>query len=42
MINRETLPWLLGALLVVVGVLILLWFTAPEENTLPQEYGGVM
>jgi hypothetical protein len=42
MINRETLPWLLGALLVILGVLMVLWLTTPEENTLPQDYDGVM
>ena len=42
MINRETLPWILGALLVVLGVILALWLCLPEENTLPKDYGGVM
>ena len=41
MINRETLPWIIGALLVVLGVILLLWLALPEENTLPQDYSGV-
>ena len=40
--NRETLPWILGALLVVLGVIAVLWFCLPEENTLPSDYSGMM
>jgi hypothetical protein len=35
---RDTLPWLLGALLVVAGVLAYLWLTAPDTNRLPEVY----
>ena len=42
MINRETLPWILGAFLVVLGVIAVLWFCLPEANTLPGDYSGVM
>ena len=35
---RETLPWILGALVVVGAVVAYLWLTAPEENLLPHVY----
>lgn len=35
---RELLPWVLGAAFVVLGVLALLWWTAPPDNTLPDVY----
>ena len=37
--RRDWLPWLLGAALVVAGVLIWLWWTAPADNPLPAVYG---
>ena len=42
MMNRETLPWIVGALVVVVGVILALWLMLPAENTLPGDYSGVM
>lgn len=39
MSGRDTLPWLLGALAVVLLVVALLWLTRPPENLLPQVYG---
>lgn len=35
---RDVLPWILGALAVVVLVGLLLWLTAPPDNTLPDVY----
>ena len=35
---RDTFPWVLGALLVVILVAAALWLTAPPENTLPEVY----
>ena len=35
---RGSLPWIIGALLVVIGVLVYLWLTAPPDNPLPQVY----
>ena len=42
MINRETMPWIIGALIVLLTVFLVLWFVLPEENTLPNDYSGVM
>ena len=35
---RDVAVWLGGALLIVVGVLVWLYVTAPEENLLPEQY----
>ncbi len=35
---RTSLPWVLGSALVVLGVLLYLWWTAPEHNPLPDIY----
>lgn len=35
---RGSLPWIIGALLVVIAVLLYLWFTAPPDNPLPHVY----
>jgi hypothetical protein len=35
---RAALPWLLGALAVVAGVALWLWWTAPPDNLLPEVY----
>ena len=35
---KEALPWVVGATLVVVAVGLLLWWTTPEENALPEIY----
>ncbi len=42
--TSETLPWLLGAALVVAAVALALWMTTPEqENIIPDVYEyGVM
>ena len=42
MINRETMPWIIGALIVVIAVALLLWLALPAENTLPNDYSGVL
>jgi hypothetical protein len=36
--SRELLPWVLGALAVIAAVGVYLWWTAPEENRLPEVY----
>ena len=38
--SPSTLPWgwLLGAALIVAGVALALWWTAPPDNTLPDVY----
>ena len=36
---KDLLIWGGGALLSVIGVLALLYFSAPEPNTLPATYG---
>lgn len=36
--DRETLAWVLGALLVVASVALYLWFTAVPENPLRSLY----
>ena len=35
---QEALPWIVGATLVVAAVGLLLWWTVPEENALPDVY----
>lgn len=35
---RESLPWIIGALLVVLAVLLFLWWTRPPDNPLPAVY----
>ncbi|MEC8425067.1 MAG: hypothetical protein VX000_14885 [Myxococcota bacterium] len=35
---RELMPWVLGALFLVLAAAAFLWWTAPPENTLPQVY----
>lgn len=35
---RGSLPWIIGALLVVLAVLAYLLLTAPPDNPLPQVY----
>jgi len=35
---RDVAVWLGGAILIVVGVLVWLYVTAPEENLLPEQY----
>lgn len=42
MINRETMPWIIGAMLVLLTVILVLWLALPAENTLPKDYSGVM
>jgi hypothetical protein len=37
--DRETLAWVLGALLVVAGVAVYLWFSAEPQNPLRDVYG---
>lgn len=37
--DRESLRWILGALLVVALVAAWLWWTAPEDNPLRYVYG---
>jgi len=37
--DRETLAWVLGALLVVACVAAWLWFTAEPDNPLRYVYG---
>ena len=39
MAGRDVLPWVLGAALVVVGVALWLWWTAPADNPLAPVYG---
>ena len=34
----RALPWIIGALLVILAVVLYLWLTAPEENPLPAIY----
>lgn len=36
--RRETVAWVGGALLVVLGVAAWLWFDQPEPELLPQTY----
>ena len=38
MLDREALPWIAGALAVVVIVALALWLTRPEPNQLPEVY----
>jgi hypothetical protein len=38
-LRRDLLIWGGGALLVVLGVLVVLYLTAPKENLLPDQYG---
>ncbi|HJN75028.1 MAG TPA: hypothetical protein QGF58_13960 [Myxococcota bacterium] len=35
---KDVLIWVGGAALIVIGVVALLWWTADEDNTLPETY----
>ncbi len=35
---RSSLPWIIGALLVVIAVMVYLLLTAPLDNPLPEVY----
>ena len=39
--DRETLAWVIGALLIVALVAIYLWFSAAPENPLRYIYGVI-
>ena len=38
-LRREDLPWIAGALIVVLAVLLLLWLLTPQPNPLQGIYG---
>jgi len=35
---RQALPWLLISMAIVIVIVLVLWFTQPPENTLPDVY----
>jgi hypothetical protein len=36
---RDDLPWILSALVVVLGVIAYLWWSRPPDHVLPEIYG---
>lgn len=37
--RRDALLWIGGALLIVAGLVLWLWWSQPADNTLPSQYG---
>ena len=38
---RESIPWIMGAVVVVLMVIAYLSWSAPDENLLPDVYGVI-